>query len=143
MNDIKISVIIPVFNSEKYLKKCLDTVLLQTLSDIEIICIDDGSTDSSLQILQQYSRKDHRFKIIFQSHEGAGSARNKGLAIAQGEYLSFLDSDDFFEPDMLEQMYNCSKKYNTDIVVCKSRIFDNGCFGKSIFKYRILQNPFM
>ena len=128
MNDIKVSVIVPVHNTEKYLKQCLDSLINQTLKDIEIICVDDGSTDSSLQILQQYSSKDHRLKVISQKREGAGSARNKGLAVARGKYLSFLDSDDFFELDMLEQMYNCSEKYNTDIVICKSRTFNNGYF---------------
>lgn len=122
----KVSVIIPVYNIEKHLRQCLDSVVNQTLPDIEIICIDDGSTDSSLTILNEYLNKDLRIKIIKQQHEGAGAARNKGLSVAQGKYLSFLDSDDFFELDMLEQMYNCADKYNTDIVVCKSKIFDNG-----------------
>ncbi len=126
MNNPKVSVIIPVYNVEKYLNQCLDSVVNQTLPDIEIICVDDGSTDSSLEILKKYSNKDHRIKIISQKHNGAGSARNKGLSVAQGKYLSFLDSDDFFELDMLEQMYNCSEKYNTDIVICKSSTFDNG-----------------
>ena len=124
----KVSVIIPVYNVEQYLKKCLDTICNQTLKDIEIICIDDGSTDSSLEILHEYSIKDTRIKIITQQHEGAGAARNRGLSIAQGKYLSFLDSDDFFETTMLEEMYTCAEQYNTDIVVCKSKIFDKGCF---------------
>jgi glycosyltransferase involved in cell wall biosynthesis len=126
MDNVKVSIIIPVYNVEQYLRQCLDSVVNQTLKDIEIICIDDGSSDSSLEILHEYSSKDSRIKIITQQHEGAGAARNKGLAVANGKYLSFLDSDDFFETDMLEQMYNCSEKYNTDIVICKSNTFDNG-----------------
>ncbi|WP_372519739.1 glycosyltransferase family 2 protein [Candidatus Ruminimicrobiellum ovillum] len=126
MDNVKVSIIIPVYNVEQYLRQCLDSVVNQTLKDIEIICIDDGSSDSSLEILHEYSSKDSRIKIITQQHEGAGAARNKGLAVANGKYLSFLDSDDFFETDMLEQLYNCSEKYNTDIVICKSNTFDNG-----------------
>ena len=126
--DKKVSIIIPVYNVEKYLRQCLDSVVNQTYKDIEIICIDDGSTDSSLEILHEYSNKDARIKIITQYHEGAGSGRNKGLSIAKGKYLSFLDSDDFFEPSMLEQMCTCAEKCNADIVVCKSKIFNDGYF---------------
>ena len=126
MNDIKVSVIIPVYNSEQYLIKCLETIINQTLKDIEIICVDDGSTDSSLQILQDFSNIDNRIKIIKQQHEGTGVARNKGLSVTKGKYLSFLDSDDFFELNILEDLYNCAEKNNTDSVVCKSKIFDNG-----------------
>ena len=126
MNNIKVSVIIPVYNTEKHLRKCLDTVCNQTLKDIEIICVNDGSTDSSLQILQEYSKEYTTITIINQQHQGTASSRNKALALAQGKYLSFLDSDDFFESDMLEQMYNCAEEYNTDIVICKSKIFENG-----------------
>jgi glycosyltransferase involved in cell wall biosynthesis len=96
-----ISIIIPVYNAEKYLNKCLESVINQTLKDIEIICINDGSTDNSLDILQKYAKQDNRFIIINQDSSGAGVARNAGLDKAQGEYLAFLDSDDFFELDML------------------------------------------
>ncbi len=126
MDNIKISVIIPVYNTEQYLIKCLETIINQTLKDIEIICVNDGSTDHSLQILYNFSKIDSRIKIITQEKQGVAVARNKGLSVAQGKYLSFLDSDDFFELDMLEQMYICAEKYNTDIVVCKSKKFYNG-----------------
>ena len=125
-NNLKVSVIIPVYNVEQYLNQCLDSVINQTLKDIEIICIDDGSTDNSGKILEEYAQKDNRIKVIHQKNKGAAAARNEGLYIAQGKYLSFLDSDDFFELDMFERMYNCAEKYNTDIVVCKSKIIDNG-----------------
>ena len=119
-----VSVIIPVYNVEKYLRECLDSVVNQTLKDIEIICVDDGSTDASLDILYEYREKDKRFKIITQKNLHAGVARNKGLKIAAGEYLSFLDSDDIFEPTMLEDMYNKAINDNSDIVVCSFYIYN-------------------
>ena len=93
---VKVSVIIPVYNVEKYLRECIDSILNQTLRDLELICVDDGSTDGSLEILHEYEKADSRVKVLTQHNMGAGAARNKGLAIATGEYLSFLDSDDFF-----------------------------------------------
>ncbi|MBS4760417.1 MAG: glycosyltransferase [Clostridium sp.] len=91
----KISVIIPVYNCEKFLQKCLDSVVMQTYQNLEIICVDDGSTDKSAQILKEYSLKDSRFKIISQKNEGQSSARNRGLEEATGEYISFIDADDW------------------------------------------------
>ncbi|MDR1614865.1 MAG: glycosyltransferase, partial [Campylobacteraceae bacterium] len=124
-NKIKVSVIIPVYNVEPYLRQCLDSVINQTLKEIEIICVDDGSTDNSLSILNEYAKKDGRFTVLKQKNSGAGAARNKGLAIAKGEYLSFLDSDDFFEPTMLEEMYRKTNQTNTDIVICDGFLYDN------------------
>lgn len=92
---VKVSVILPVYNVSEYLRQCMDSIVGQTLKDIEIICVDDGSTDDSLEILKEYEAKDKRVKVIEQKNAGAGAARNNGLAIATGEYLSFLDSDDF------------------------------------------------
>ena len=115
----KISVIIPVYNVEKYLRECLDSVINQTLTDIEIICINDGSTDSSLDILNEYAQKDERIQIINQENKGAGVARNTGIDVATGDYLSILDSDDIFEPNMLEKLYNKSIATNSDIVICR------------------------
>ncbi len=117
---IKVSIIIPVYNVEAYLSQCLDSVTAQTLKDIEIICVDDGSSDRSLDILKEYQAKDPRIQIICQKNAGAGAARNAGLRKAQGEYLSFLDSDDFFEPDMLELAYNQIEQYQADFVVFNS-----------------------
>ena len=94
---VKVSVILPVYNASDYLHQCMDSIVGQTLKDIEIICVDDGSTDNSLDILKEYEQKDKRVKVIQQKNAGAGAARNNGLSIATGEYLSFLDSDDFFE----------------------------------------------
>lgn len=113
----KVSVIIPVFNVEKYISECLYSVINQTLQDIEIILIDDGSTDKSMEIIRDFASYDDRITILQQENQGAGAARNKGLEIARGEYLSFLDSDDFFELTMLEQTYNKAKETDVDIVV--------------------------
>ena len=102
----KISVIIPVYNTEKYLRQCLDTVVAQTLKDIEIILVDDGSTDDSLLICQEYAQKDSRIHVYHQENQGAGPARNYGIKVAKGQYFSFLDSDDLFKLDMLERLYD-------------------------------------
>ena len=123
MKMIKVSIIIPIYNVEKYLKQCLDSIVNQTLKEIEIICVDDGSTDGSLEILKEYAQKDSRFIILQQKNKGAGSARNAGLRIAQGEYLYFLDSDDFAQIDLLEKTYTQITKTNTDIC-----IFENNSY---------------
>ena len=105
MNMPKISVIMPVYNGEKYLNQCLDSVIGQSLQDIEIICVNDGSTDSSPDILRSYAAKDPRVKVFDQPNLNAGAARNLGMKYATGEYYSFLDADDFFDPQMLELAY--------------------------------------
>jgi len=120
-----LSVIIPVYNTEQYLRRCLDSVVNQTLKDIEIICVNDGSTDNSFSILQEYKQKDNRIIILTQENKGAGAARNAGLNIAKGEYLAILDSDDLYELTMFEKMYNVSEALQTDITVCLSKVFDN------------------
>lgn len=120
----EISIIIPVYNVENYLRQCLDSILNQTFQDFEIICVDDGSTDKSLEILEEYKKKDDRFVILRQNHLGAGAARNLGLKSAKGKYVQFLDSDDYFEKDMLEELYKRAIKYNSDMVVCSSRKVD-------------------
>lgn len=117
---IAISVIIPVYNAEKYLKQCLDSVKEQTIKNIEIICVDDGSTDCSSAILDRYAQQDKRFRIIHQKNQYAGTARNKGIKEAKGVYLSFLDADDFFELDMLEKMYYKALQTQAEIVICES-----------------------
>jgi glycosyltransferase involved in cell wall biosynthesis len=121
---VKVTVILPVYNVEKYLKQCLDSILNQTLKNIEVICIDDGSTDNSYKVLRNYSLKDSRVYVLRQENKGAGAARNRGLDVANGEYLSFLDSDDFFAPTMLEEMYELAKANDNDIVICKTKAFN-------------------
>lgn len=119
----KVSVIIPIFNAEEYLDECLKSVLSQTLSDIEVICVDDGSSDSSLTILNKYAKNDSRIKIIEQKNAGAGAARNRGMEIATGEYLSFLDSDDVFELTMLEKLVAISDFEQLDVAICRCNKF--------------------
>ncbi len=121
---VKVSVIVPVFNAEEYLGQCLDSLLHQTLEEIEIICVDDGSTDSSLEILHQYGEKDNRIQVLTQHNSYAGAARNLGLKAAVGEYLMFLDSDDFFESEMLQVLYEQCIQDQADVCVCGGRIYD-------------------
>ena len=121
----KISVIIPVYNVEKYLRECLDSVVNQTLRDIEIICVNDGSTDNSLEILKEYEKQDSRIKIIDKKNEGAGAARNLGLKSATGDYVIFFDSDDYMDITTLEKLYQNITDNNADISICKSYSFSN------------------
>ena len=108
----KVSVIIPVFNVEEYLGECLDSILGQTLREIEVVCVDDGSTDGSAAILDTYAAKDGRVKVLRQPNAGAGAARNAGLAVATGEYLLFCDPDDWCEKRCcLDKVYECLKEY--------------------------------
>ena len=125
----KVSVIIPVYNAEKYLRECLDSVVHQTLRDIEIICVDDGSTDNSPAILQEYAHQDKRFVILTQSHSGAGAARNWGLHWARGKYLSIIDADDMFKPEFLQRLYQRAEETNADITFCNhcSLNMNTGC----------------
>lgn len=116
----KVSVIIPVYNAEQYLRQCLDSVVGQTLRDIEIICVDDGSRDNSVTILKEYAARDSRLRLVREKNRGAGAARNQGLREATGEYLSFLDADDFFELDMLEKAVARAEAYQAQIVVFNS-----------------------
>lgn len=125
MDDIKVSVIIPVYNVERYLVECLNSLIKQTLKDIEIICVDDGSTDNSLNILNEYKKRDKRIIVLQQKNLGAGVARNLGLKVAKGKYLSFLDSDDFFEKDMLELAYEQIEKDKSDVVIFAAKQYND------------------
>ena len=113
----KISIIIPVYNVEKYLEKCLSSVLNQTLDSLEVIAINDGSTDGSLEILEHFSNQDQRLKVINQVNQGVSAARNKGLSLAQGEYIGFVDADDYIEAEMYEKLYECANQYKCDVIV--------------------------
>lgn len=115
--DIAVSVIIPVYNAAPYLRQCLDSVLNQTLREIEILCVDDGSTDASPEILREYAARDSRMRLLTQPKFNAGAARNRGLDAARGRYLSFLDADDFFEPEMLKLAYEKAEKERAEILV--------------------------
>lgn len=116
--DVKVSVIIPVYNGEAFLEQCLSSVCNQTLKEIEIICVDDGSTDSSVEILKQFQKEDERIRILQQENQFAGVARNNGKREATGEYLVFWDCDDYFEPEALEEMYNQAVSFDADVCVC-------------------------
>jgi len=134
--ELKVSVIIPCYNAERFLGECLDSLLNQTLKGIEIICVDDGSTDNTRSILDAYVQKDLRFKYLTQQNQFAGVARNKGMEIAKGEYLAFLDADDFFEPTMLEEMYKKSKEDNADLCISGGSMYDVRT-GEVSYKYRV------
>lgn len=116
----------PVYNVERYLRECLDSVRAQTFTDWECICVDDGSTDGSIAILDKYAEKDTRFQIIHHEHSNAGAVRNFGMTKACGEFLMFLDSDDVFSPWMLETLYEKADDEHTDVTACSSIWFNDG-----------------
>ena len=130
----KVSVVMPVYNADDYLAPALDTVLAQTLTEFELICVDDGSTDKSVAILNQYAKRDDRISVISMNHIGIGTARNKGLLRAKGEYVIFLDADDFYEATLLETLYNTAKEKNLDIVATGFDLYENK-------KARFLKSP--
>ena len=123
MRNIKLSIIIPVYNTGKYLSQCLDSVLKQSLEDIEVICIDDGSTDLSPQILKKYQQTDTRIQIITKTNDGLGAARNTGLEAASGEFIGFIDSDDFIDQDWFAALYKKAKDTQADIVIGNVKLY--------------------
>lgn len=151
---IKISVVVPIYNVEKYLARCLDSLVKQTLKDIEIICINDGSLDNSNKIAQSYAKKDSRIILINQANKGLSAARNVGIDAARGKYISFVDSDDWIDLDFLEKLYIVAEKYNAD-ATCASilRPHDSGknpykikfeieqILSSVTEKYRVLEIP--
>lgn len=125
----KVSIIIPIYNTEKYLEKCLESIRTQTYSDIEVIMIDDGSTDASKNVANGYAERDNRFRLFYQENAGVSAARNHGLDVAEGEYILFIDSDDWLEPQMVEKLVYNMTEYNTDISACqydRSACFNGG-----------------
>lgn len=122
-----ISIIIPVYNVEKYLRRCIDSILSQTYTDFEAILVDDGSTDESGKICDEYALKDSRIKVIHKKNGGVSAARNSGLDVAVGEYVAFCDSDDYLSADYLEVIFNSLKENNADCVVCNyTKVLENG-----------------
>lgn len=115
---IKVSIIIPIYNSQKYLRRCLDSILVQQIKEIEVIMVDDGSTDASAEICMEYKQKDYRFAYSYKKKKGVSAARNRGISIAKGEYIAFVDSDDTVEKNMFEKMYCSAKDNNSDICIC-------------------------
>lgn len=132
----KVSVIIPVHNVEKHLGECLDSILGQTLKDIEVICVDDGSADGSPKILAEYAARDRRVRVFRQGPSGAGAARNKGLAEAGGEYLFFCDADDWIDRDALGTMYASAARVNADVAMTGIRYFDEAS-GRDFRTWRV------
>lgn len=128
----KVSVIIPIYNVEKYLEEALESVINQTLKEIEIILINDGSSDNSLKIVKKYAERDIRIKIFSQVNQGLSIARNKGIEIAKGKYIYFMDSDDYIELNTLEKCYILCEKYNLELVYFEARSFLDGNFYKKI-----------
>lgn len=113
-----VSIVIPIYNAEKTLERCLESIRLQTFTDIEVLMINDGSTDSSEVICQRYSNMDNRFKLISQKNSGPATARNEGIQRANGLYLSFVDADDYVESDMIESMFLVAMQHSTEMVIC-------------------------
>lgn len=128
----KISVIVPIFNTEKYIKNCIDSIISQTYNNLEIILIDDGSKDRSGEICDEYQKKDKRIQVVHKENGGQSSARNRGLDIATGDYIAFVDSDDTVENEMYEKLLSFMKRKNLDIAVCNYYTVQNG--NKSIAK---------
>ena len=125
MGDIKVSVIVPVYNVKKYLPQCLDSIINQTLKDIEIICVNDGSTDGSDKVLEEYAKKDSRIKVVNRPNGGLSAARNTGMPYATGKYIGFVDSDDYIEPTMYEWMYGNAEWYQSQMVICAVHKIDD------------------
>ncbi|MDY3060767.1 glycosyltransferase [Fusobacterium sp.] len=131
-----ISVIVPVYNIEKYLPRCIDSILDQTYKNWEAIFINDGSTDNSLKILEEYKKRDERIKIIDKKNAGSGAARNDGIETSKGKYIAFLDSDDWYEEDFLEKLYNNLIENSSDVSMCNPKMtYDNINKNKKINTY--------
>lgn len=138
----KISVIIPVFNVEKYLTKCLESIVNQTFKDIEIICIDDGSTDNSLKILNDYAQKDNRIKVISKPNGGLFSARHIGIETAKGEYILFVDSDDWIDTTLIEKAYKKITETNTDVVIFGAYTVKNNSSSNGMYSVNKIPKKF-
>lgn len=121
---ILVSAIIPVYNSEQFLEECIESLRNQTLKEIEMIFINDGSTDNSLEILNKYEKIDSRIKVINQNNSGPSVARNIGIEVATGEYISFIDSDDWIDKDMYKMMYEVARDNNSDSIICDMKMVD-------------------
>ncbi len=132
--EIKVSVIMPIYNAFHYLRPAMDSVIDQTLREIEIICIDDGSTDHSLDIIREYQKIDDRIRIITETNAGPALARNNGLRRARGEYVAFLDADDFFEPQLLERLYTTAVRDELDICIARYDIYNSK---KAVFRENV------
>ena len=126
---MKFSIIVPIFNCQKYLTKCINSLRNQTYKNLEIICIDDGSTDNSKQIIEEFSKQDKRIKLITQQNQGVSVARNNGIKIATGEYIMFVDADDWLDFNTCEILYHILQNQNEiDIIWFQTRVWENPHF---------------
>ncbi|MCI8373939.1 MAG: glycosyltransferase [Lachnospiraceae bacterium] len=128
----EISIIVPIYNIKAYLPQCIESLLYQTFSDMEILLVDDGSTDGSGKICDEYAQKDSRIRVLHKKNGGLVSARKAGLSMAKGEYIAYVDGDDFIEPDMYERMYRTMKEQDVDVVMC-GRYEDTGDVSRKVF----------
>ena len=135
-----ISIIIPIYNVEKYLSKCIESLVGQTYKDIEIILINDGSPDHCLSICEQYSKKDNRIIVIDQENKGVSAARNAGLKMAKGEYIGFVDPDDWIAVDMYEGLHSVIKQSDVDMVICGYEYYSEDGALDEKRKYPIREN---
>lgn len=127
MDKKDVTIVVPIYNVEKYLKRCLDSIINQTYEDVDIILVNDGSTDNSLDICYEYKKKDNRITVINQENQGLSAARNAGIEMANSNYIMFIDSDDYIELDMVEYLIERAKKYDSDIACCGfTNIYENG-----------------
>lgn len=147
--NLKVSVIVPVYNSERYLRDCLESLLNQTLTELEIILVDDASTDKSFEIMAEYKSQYPKIKIFkSEQNKGQGASRNIGMSLVTGEYIGFLDSDDYVTPTMYENLYNAAKENNADIATTRLTFVKDSSYLGKIFEsnnrinnYTPLDNP--
>ncbi len=149
MKEYKVSIIVPVYNVENYLDRCMQSLLSQTLKNIEIILVDDGSPDNCPLMCDEYAKKDSRIKVIHKQNEGLGFARNSGLEVAVGEYVAFVDSDDYVDIAMYEILYKKAKEHNSDVVFCgfnkqnKDKSFTKICECETYLEYQGLDVKYL
>lgn len=151
---MKVSIVIPIYKAEKYIKQCVDSVLAQTYKDIEVILVEDGSPDTCGEICEEYGKKDNRVKVIHKENEGVSKARNTGLSFVTGEYIQFVDSDDYLESNMVEMLVETMEQQQVDLVICgfyeENRNFnristleeDKGKYNKKEILEHITRNPY-
>ncbi len=140
MSDVKVSILVPICNVEAFLPECLDSLVQQTLEDIEIICINDGSKDNSLDIIQKYAKQDKRIVVIDKTNSGYGDSMNLGLEKARGQYIAIVESDDFAELDMMETLYNVAEKHDLQVVKSKFKYYwESDNIKKSTWPQEVIQ----
>jgi glycosyltransferase involved in cell wall biosynthesis len=137
--EIKVSVIVPVFNAEKYIRECIQSLLNQKITECEFIFIDDGSKDNSLEIIKSFQKKDNRIILASQTNQGVSVARNKGMNLASGEYIGFVDADDYIKDDMFELLYKAAKEEDFDVIICNFKSEMNGNIYETTYPFPLNQ----